>query len=350
MEIELIAFTGKGAVLAGRLAAGLEGLGHRCRARAFRAFPEAPEVPALEAPLSRWAREAFARAGGLIFVSACGIAVRTVAPLLRDKTRDPAVVAVDEGGNFAVPLLSGHGGGANALARQAAALCGGRAVITTATDVEGLFALDDWAARRGWRLEDPRRVKEISAALLAGRTVSFRSDFPVRGELPRGLVRTEEGGELWFTLSAAPGNGALKVFPPALTVGIGCRKGVSRQQVERCVLSALEKGGLSPLAAAGAATIDRKGEEPGLLEFCRERGWPLKLFSPEELEKAPGRFSASSFVREVTGVDNVCERAAVLGAGGALLVPKTALDGATAAVAAGEVLLDFALPGAGKGA
>ena len=349
MKLEIIAFTPRGAVLAGRLGEGLAKEGHSCRARSFRAFPEAPEVPPLAEPLSRWAQEAFARADGIIFVAACGIAVRTIAPFVRDKTRDPAVVAVDEGGNFAVSLLSGHAGGANLLARQAAAVCGGRAVITTATDVEGLFALDDWAARRGWRLEDPRRVKAVSAALLEGKTVTFRSDFPVAGQPPRGLVQVERGGDRWFTLSAGPGDGALKVFPPALTVGIGCRKGASRQQVERCVLDALERGGLSPLAVAGAATIDRKGEEPGLLEFCRERGWPLALFSPEELEEAPGSFSASPFVREVTGVDNVCERSAVLAAGGPLLIPKTALDGVTAAAASREVVLDLTLPGEKKG-
>ena len=115
------------------------------------------------------------------------------------------------------------------------------------------------------------------------------------------------------------------------------------------VLDALERGGLSPLAVVGAATIDRKGEEPGLLEFCRERGWPLALFSPEELGGAPGSFSASPFVREVTGVDNVCERSAVLAAGGPLLIPKTALDGVTAAAASREVVLDLTLPGEKKG-
>ncbi len=349
MKLEIIAFTPRGASLAGRLGKALEEQGDDCRVRGFRAFPGAPEVLPLEESLESWARTAFEGADGLIFVSACGIAVRTVAPFLRDKTRDPAVVVVDQGGRFAISLLSGHTGGANRLARRVGAILGAEPVVTTATDGEGLFALDEWAALRGWRLEDPHGVKKIAASLLEGKTVTFRSDFPVAGELPRGFVQVAEGGDLWFTLSSAPGEGALKVFPPALRVGIGCRKGVCAAQVERCVLLALERGGLSPLGVAGAATIDRKREEPGLVEFCRDRDWPLLDFSPEELEKVPGSFTPSEFVRGVTGVDNVCERAAVLAAGGALRVPKTALDGVTAAVALGETVLDLGFPREEKG-
>ena len=211
--------------------------------------------------------------------------------------------------------------------------------MTTATDGAGLLAIDDWAAENGWRLEEPDRVKAISAALLAGGQVSFRSDFPVRGPLPRGYLPGERAPRLWFTMSSAPAGEALKVLPPALWVGIGCRRGAPPEQIAAAVEAALAAGGFSPLSVAGAATIHRKRDEPGLLEYCRRMGWPLQSFSPEELAAVPGRFSASPFVREVTGVDNVCERAAVLAGGGRLAVGKTVRDGATAAIAAGEVLL-----------
>ena len=343
MELRIIAFTPRGALLARELSAGLEELGHRCAACSFRAFPGADgreALPALEGQsLSQWTGAAFREAEGLIFVSACGIAVRAMAPYLQSKHADPGVVAVDEGGRFAVPLLSGHTGGANRLARQIAAITGGVAAVTTATDGAGLLAIDDWAAENGWRLEEPGRVKAISAALLAGGRVSFRSDFPVRGPLPRGYLPGERAPRLWFTMSSAPAGEALKVLPPALWVGIGCRRGAPPEQIAAAVDAALAAGGFSPLSVAGAATIHRKRDEPGLLEYCRRMGWPLQSFSPEELAAVPGRFSASPFVREVTGVDNVCERAAVLAGGGRLAGGKTVRDGATAAIAAGEVLL-----------
>ena len=97
---------------------------------------------------------------------------------------------------------------------------------------------------------------------------------------------------------------------------------------------------LSPLAVMGAATICIKEREPGLVLLCKERGWPLRSFSPEELAVQPGEFTPSAFVRQTTGVDNVCERAAVAASGGGkLLVKKRALEGVTAAVAAREITL-----------
>lgn len=346
MTLRIIAFTPRGTLLARELAAGLEQAGHACDARSFSPFPDEkgqPVLPALEREtLARWTEAAFREAEGLIFVSACGIAVRAVAPYLRSKHTDPAVVAVDEGGRFAVALLSGHTGGANRLAQEVAAVAGGEAVVTTATDRAGLVAIDDWAAKNGWRLEKPEKVKAVSAALVAGRIVSFQSDFPVRGPLPRGYRPGETSPALRFTMSAAPSE-ALKVLPPALWVGIGCRRGAGQEQIAAAVDAALAAGGLSPLAVAGAATIHIKKDEPGLRAFCKERGWPLRSFAPEELAAQPGRFTPSAFVRETTGVDNVCERAAVAASGGGgLLVKKTVLDGVTAAVAVRPVTVRLA--------
>lgn len=343
MILRIIAFTPRGTLLARELAAGLEKAGHRCDARSFRPFPDEkgqPVLPALEREsLAQWTQAAFREAQGIIFVAACGIAVRAIAPCLQSKHTDPAVVAVDEGGSFAVSLLSGHTGGANRLAQEVAAVTGGEAVITTATDRAGLVAIDSWAAKNGWRLERPEKVKAISAALVAGRPVSFQSDFPVRGPLPRGYQPGEYAPKLWFTMRAAPSE-ALKVLPPALWVGIGCRRGASREQITAAVDAVLAEEDLSPLAVMGAATICIKEREPGLVLLCKERGWPLRSFSPEELAAQPGEFTPSAFVQETTGVDNVCERAAVAASGGGkLLVKKRALEGVTAAVAAREITL-----------
>ena len=180
MRLELIAFTARGNALAQRLADDLNRAGHSaaCTRRAGQRAGE-------------WAEAAFARSQGLIFVGAAGIAVRSIAPLLRCKSEDPAVVVVDEGGRFAVPILSGHLGGANDLAREIAALLGGQAVLTTATDVNGIFAVDQWARQQGLFIHNPEKIVDVSAALLAGEQVSLWSRWPISGKMPAGLVWAE---------------------------------------------------------------------------------------------------------------------------------------------------------------
>lgn len=338
MRLHLIAFTPRGARLAKGLSAALKQRGHKCLPRTFCPCPDQNGklvLPPLgDTSLAQWTESAFREGEGIIFISACGIAVRAVAPFLQSKHTDPAVVVVDEGGNFSISLLSGHTGGANRLAEDVAKLIGAQAVVTTATDTAGLLAIDDWAARNGWRLDPPEYVKAVSAALVAGGTVTLRSDFPLLGKLPRGYLAGKETPQIWFTLSDAPSS-ALKVIPPALWVGVGCRKGAGREQIAAAVSAALAAGKLHPLGVVGVATISRKGKEPGLLAFCQEKRVPLHAFPPEALSLQPGEFTSSDFVEQTVGVDNVCERAAVSASrGGQLLVKKTVLDGVTAAVAA----------------
>ena len=176
MTVELISFTENGGRLAAALAAGLERSGHRaaCTRKGERA--------------EEWTAAAFRRAEALIFVGAAGIAVRSVAPHLVSKARDPAVVVVDELGRFAVPILSGHLGGANDLAREIAGLLGGQAVLTTATDARGIFAFDQWARRLGCAIPDPEKIRPVASRMLAGGTAAFWSQWPVAGECPSGVV------------------------------------------------------------------------------------------------------------------------------------------------------------------
>ena len=168
MSRAYLAFTAKGEALAHRLAEALPGSVSRCGG---------------DVTLKGWTVEHFAQDEALIFVGAVGIAVRAIAPHCRSKAADPAVVGVDEGGNFAVPLLSGHLGGANALARALAKACGAVPVITTATDVNGLFAVDLWAKAQNCAVLEPERIKRVSGALLAGQTVRYWSPWPVAGTI-----------------------------------------------------------------------------------------------------------------------------------------------------------------------
>ena len=316
MTTAVIAFTRRGAALGRSLADALGGTLHVPARFAPEAGAEA------YSSLEGWTAWAWARADALVFVGAAGIAVRAIAPHVRDKFSDPAVVSVDEAGRFVVPLLSGHVGGANELARKVAALTGGQAAVSTATDVNGLFAVDVWARERNMAITDRVLAKEVSAALLEGRPVGFTT-----GPAELGMWITDRTGE-------GPFPRALRLVPRSLILGIGCRRGTPEAAIEAAAAAAL--AGLAPEAVAGVATIDLKKDEPGLLAFCARRGLPLTTYSAEALAAVAGDFTPSAFVRGVTGVDNVCERAAA--AGGRIIVPKQVNNGVTAAVARKDTL------------
>ena len=159
MTCAYLAFTDTGLALAKRLAAALPGSVARCGQDGT--------------SLAEWTGVQFVQSDALIFVGAAGIAVRAIAPHCKSKTTDPAVVVVDECGRFAVPILSGHLGGANDLARTIAAVCGAVPVITTATDAHGIFAVDEWAKHQNCTVLEPERIKLVSGALLAGKTVAL---------------------------------------------------------------------------------------------------------------------------------------------------------------------------------
>ncbi len=321
-RVELLSFSARGEALGGKLAAALEGLGWQARA-----------VRCPKGGLDAWTRENFG-AEALIFLGSCGIAVRAVAPYVTSKLADPAVVVVDETGTFAVSLLSGHLGGANRLAETVAGLIGAAPVITTATDRRGLFAVDTWAKAQGLTIAEPHRIKEISGRLLAGETVTLSGDQPIGGLWPPELAPTDRDGDIVLSWRSPEGEG-LHLIPPVLTLGVGCRKGTPFEALAAAVTDFLRASGCHPAAVRQVCTIDLKAREPGLLAFCRDRDLPLVTYPAEALAAVPGAFTPSAFVREVTGVDNVCERSARLGSGpnGTLLRGKTKYPGITLALA-----------------
>ena len=277
--------------------------------------------------------ESFASSEILVFVGSCGIAVRKIAPFVRDKRTDPAVVCVDELGTFVIPLLSGHIGGANALARRIADGLHATAVITTATDINRKFSVDTWATENGCAISSMKLAKAVSAAILEG-DIPLKSDFPISGSLPSGIIPGETG-ELGIYLTATetePFANTLRLIPKRLHLGIGCRRGIEKEAIQNAVEQVLQENHLDARAIRSAASIDLKQDEEGLLSFCQEQNIPIRFYTAAELEAVPGDFTPSPFVQKVTGVDNVCERAALLAAE-KLIVRKTACHGVTVAVA-----------------
>lgn len=356
MKLAVISFTRRGAALCARLVKRFREMGDICdgyvRSRFMDGFQEAPGLCPVKESAGSWTGKRFGQVDGLIYIGAAGIAVRAVAPWLKDKMTDPAVVVVDEGGRFAISLLSGHVGGANALARTVAEILGAEPVITTATDVNGKTAIDVWAAERRLFIADRELAKAVAVSLLEEKPVGFYSDFPLRDELPDGYARGQICEQnVWITAKRRPdrdsmifcflteGAEVLRLVPGVLAVGIGCRKNAPYEQIRTQVEQVLEQSNLDPAAVVQIASIDIKREEAGIRQLADEWKVPFLTFPAERLEQVPGVESESEFVRSVTGTGNVCESTALLaaGPGGRLLVGKQAGNGVTVAVAAAEI-------------
>lgn len=329
MKLAVFAFTRKGCGLALRCREALQP--GQCRMVTMEKFG-LPGFEPYAPPLSRCMQEYFSWADQILFIGSTGMAVRAIAPWVRDKKHDPGVLVADEGGTFVISLLSGHIGGANDLTRQLAAAIGAQSVITTATDVEKKFSVDAWAASRGLHIGSMALCKAVSAAILEG-DVPICAEFPLPEALPGGLVTGEKGalGIYIGTEGRTPFEKTLVLTPRVLTLGIGCRRGTEEAAIASAVDAVLRAHGLPLEAVAEAASIDLKAQEEGLLAFCEHNRIPIRFYTAAELNAVPGDFTKSNFVSSVTGVDNVCERAAVKD-GGALIVRKTACQGVTVAV------------------
>lgn len=319
MKIAWLTFTETGYELAQTIAVQIGGSVARC---------------GTQNPLRDWTANHFAASDALIFVGAAGIAVRAVAPHVVSKTSDPAVLVMDECGQYVIPILSGHLGGANDLAKEIHAVCGAHPVLTTATDVRGVFAVDEWAKRQNCAIANPKNIKVISSAVLRGERVSVYSPWEIIGEMPDFICSVDAPEFAMVQLATHKTTGdALVLVPRVLTLGIGCRKGTALDSFEAAFSDFLRETNVLEQAISGAATITLKKNEPGLLEFCEKHGWKLTAVSAQELEQIPGTFTASPFVRSVTGVDNVCERSAVSVSGGVLIQTKYVSHGVTLALA-----------------
>ncbi len=285
----------------------------------------------------------------LIFVGACGIAVRKISPYIKDKQTDPAVICIDELGNYVIPILSGHIGGANDVARYIAEQMGSTAVITTATDINGKFSVDNWAARNGFIIDDIKMAKEISSAILE-RDISLISEFEITGSIPAGVSLSRYSGEADSSLGALgiyigcsirkPFARTLRLIPKAVHLGIGCRRGTSEDSIKKAVERILSENNIDIRAVKCISSIDIKSDEKGLLDYAAHNDLPIYFYSAGELNDIDGDFTSSEFVKGITGVDNVCERSAMMGAEH-LLIRKNAVNGITIAAAIEQVEVHF---------
>lgn len=270
----------------------------------------------------------------LVCIMAAGIVIRILAPLLQDKRRDPAIVVCDEKGRFAISLLSGHLGGGNALARQVAAISGGQAVITTASDVLGRTALDLWVRELNLLVADKRALTRTMGKLVNKGGVTLYSDYPVPA-VPEDITLHDdpERADLVITCRTDLKTGGALLFPKRLVAGIGCNRNTPAEEIEQALQEACVKNSLALESVRSLASIDLKNDEPGLLEFAKQRGYTIDFYNRDQLNGVEN-VSISAAVLKATGAKGVSEPAAVLASGGDhLLVNKMKWANVTVAIA-----------------
>lgn len=370
-RISIVAITREGALLGGRLLTGLDGarlhVPERFAGEAAAGAAAAGEpggsggsgrriVPVRE-PAGALLARLFPASRGLVLLFSVGAAVRLLAPLVGDKRSDPAVVAVDDAGRFAVAVLSGHRGGANDLARRVAAILGAQAVITTASDARGLPAVDLLGRAWGWRIEDEAGLTAAAAAVVNGDPVGVYQDagevlWDAGGEPPpphftvydtlEDLVRASPAAALVITdrrveAALAPLAGRSVLYRPrSLVAGVGCNRGTAAEEIVDAITGVLAEHGLSPRSLHHLGTVSAKRDEPGLREAAVRLDCPLRFHEAARLDAAAAAagLAVSEAVLRSVGARGVAEPAALLGAGGGrLLVPKQKRGNVTVAVA-----------------
>lgn len=289
-----------------------------------------------------WAKQQMAEQRVLVFIGACGIAVRAIAPYVENKLYDSPVLVMDETGKFVIPILSGHVGGANELALRIAQKLGCTPVITTATDLRKQFAVDVFAKKNGLTIVNKNGIVKVSSKVLAGEkmTLSIEPDFfDYEGQLPSGIVVVPypptEKVDIVITSEKEIGAALLHLTPQKYVVGMGCKKEKDAESIEAYISETLDDLGLSLSQVSALTSIDVKKEEHCFLQWSKKYRLPFITYTPEELGQVEGAFNESLFVKEQIGVGNVCERAAMryCEGEGKLIFKKHAKDGMTIAIA-----------------
>ncbi len=342
----IYAITRHGVVLATRLASELPGAELLVSDKLSALAPE--HARRFPLPMGPLLEETFLGYDGHVFVISVGAVVRMIAPLLKNKKVDPAVICVDEAARFSICVLSGHVGRGNVFAQRVADVLGAQAVITTASDVMGTLTVDILGRELGWTLDDlDRNVTAACAAVVNESRVLFVQEtgephwWPLDKALPKGVsyATSLDGVDpaAWDMLLIAshrdvarshPEHFARGVLyrPKSLVLGIGCDRGAPLSLIERGISRVFEEHGLSERCVRELATIDKKADEPALLELSAARKWPLRVFSAEQLDAlgvSEGVENPSERVKSFVGSRGVSEPAALLTSGAArLLVPK----------------------------
>ena len=270
----------------------------------------------------------------VIFIGAVGIAVRSIAPYIKDKFCDPAVLVIDELGRYVIPLLSGHVGGANELANYIGEALSAAPIITTATDINGTFAVDIFAKKNNLLISSRKLAKDVSAALLDNNCIDIDSDIESIDvkELKKKLNPKNKVCDIKVRITdRIYDDTVLTLIPKNLYIGVGCKKNTDADKMWDFVNDIFRLEGLDIRAVKSIGSIDIKRDEDAVKNLANRLNVPFLTFTKDELNSVSGDFFESEFVRKTVGVGNVCERAVCIQCNN-LIVKKTAREGMTVAI------------------
>lgn len=270
----------------------------------------------------------------VIFIGAVGIAVRSIAPYIKDKFCDPAVLVIDELGRYVIPLLSGHVGGANELANYIGEALSAAPIITTATDINGTFAIDIFAKKNNLLISSRKLAKDVSAALLDNNCIDIDSDIKSIDvkELKKKLNPKNKACDIKVRITdRIYDDTVLTLIPKNLYIGVGCKKNTDADKMWDFVNDIFRLEGLDIRAVKSIGSIDIKRDEYAIKNLANRLNVPFLTFTKDELNSVSGDFFESEFVRKTVGIGNVCERAVCIQCNN-LIVKKTAREGMTVAI------------------
>lgn len=324
-----------------------------------------------------WAKVQMSAKNELLFIGACGIAVRAIAPWVANKLYDSPVLVMDELGTYVIPILSGHVGGANEIAVKIGEMTGSIPVITTATDLNKSFAVDIFAKKNYLYIENKDGIARVSSKILRGEKISMAIEQLGHAISEPETLETEENKtekvetvkagkqaeqdnrftnqieivdfppkqpiDVIITSQKQDYNASLILRPKEYVLGMGCKRDKEPEKIAGYIDQTLTALGISKNQVYAICSIDKKWDEAGFLQWSSLERIPFITYSAEELEDVEGDFEVSQFVKSQVGVDNVCERAALKGCGegGELVYRKHASDGMTIAVAKRDWRVSF---------
>lgn len=327
--------------------------------------------------INEWAGKEFEKGNALVFIGSTGIAVRAIANLVNNKLTDSPVIVIDEKGQYVISLLSGHVGGANYLCKKLAEAINAVPVITTATDIRDEWAVDVFAKNNKLNIINKNGIKSVTSKLLEEKKIRLLLPCGVcdTKDIVNELIMPDYYNDEYFdvnfqneksqahnlsdydiviidryehlnliieglNLKAAFRDDLsfeqpLLLAPKEYVIGIGCKKGKTKEEISCAIKDTIDNLNIGLNQIAHIASIDLKKEEQGIIDFANENKIDYLTFTADELLKLEGDFAESEFVKDKTGVGNVCERAAVCACehGGELVQKKSIYKGLTISVA-----------------
>ncbi len=285
---------------------------------------------------------------GLVFISSTGIAIRLIHDHIKNKNSDPGLVVVDDMGKFAISLLSGHLGGANALASFIGEEIGALPVITTASDNRGIGALDLFAKENFYYIEDKKYLTKIMGLMVDGKKIGFYTEdnkiidydnlemISIENDILKDSFKEKNLEALVMVTSSKFDLSQIEIpsillRPKNINIGLGCKRGVKGEKIISAIYEALDKENLSPKSIKAIGTVEVKKDEEGLIQASNHFSSPLIIFSLEEIKSVEEKFPKSNFVKNTIGVFSVADPSSYL-LGGEVIRERQAYDGITISI------------------